>query len=104
MYIHPSGVMSIDMEISVHTPDDLAGCLGTADEIERRALEALALEDKFLRVHEAYGLAKAARKRAEPAKVAPDEARRAKARQAAANIIARGKGVRLGGIKITDLI
>jgi hypothetical protein len=116
------------MEITVHIPDDLAGRLGTAGEIERRALEALALEeyklghltkpelrrllgfgtrealDKFLRVHEAYGLAKAARKRAEPAKVAPDEARRAKARQAAANIIARGKGVRLGGIKITDLI
>jgi hypothetical protein len=60
--------------------------------------------DKFLRVHAAYGLAKAARKPADPAKGAPDEARRAKASQAAANIIARGRRVRLGGIKITDLI
>jgi hypothetical protein len=33
-----------------------------------------------------------------------DEARRAKARRAAANIIARGKGVTLGGLKIKDLI
>jgi len=114
------------MEITLRIPDELARLLGTTGEIERRALEALALEeykighltklelrrllgfatsevlDKFLRVHDAYGLAKVARKRAEPA--APDEARRAKARQAAANIIARGKGVRLGGIKIKDLI
>ncbi len=116
------------MEITLQIPDELARLLGTTGEIERRALEALALEeykighlsklelrrllgfatsealDNFLRVHGAYGLAKAARKRAEPAAAAPDEARRAKARQAAANIIARGKGVRLGGIKIKDLI
>jgi hypothetical protein len=114
------------MEITVRIPDDLARRLGTPGEIERRALEALAREeyklghltkpelrrmlgfatsealDEFLRVHEAYGLAKATSKRAEPA--APDEARRAKARRAAANIIARGKGVRLGGITIKDLI
>jgi hypothetical protein len=117
-----------DMEITLRIPDELAKLLGTTGEIERRALEALALEeykighltklelrrllgfatsealDKFLRMHDAYGLAKAARKRAEPAVAAPDEARRAKARQAAANIIARGKGIRLGGIKIKDLI
>jgi len=110
-------------EITVRIPDDLARRLGTPAEIERRALEALALEecklghltkpelrrllgfatsealDEFLRVHEADGLAKAARRRAEPAEAAPAEARRA-----AANIIARGKGVRLGGIKIKDLI
>jgi hypothetical protein len=116
------------MEITVRIPDDLARRLGTPGEIERRALEALAREeyklghltklelrrmlgfatsealDEFLRVHEAYGLAKATSKRAEPAEAAPDEARRAKARRAAANIIARGKGVRLGGIKIKDLI
>ena len=116
------------MEIILRIPDDLAGRLGTAVEVERRALEALALEeyklghltkpelrrllgfetgqalDGFLQAHEAYRLDKAARKRAESAETTPDEARRAKARQAAANIIARGKGVTLGGLKIKDLI
>src|SRR5882672_5215500 len=116
------------MEITVRIPDDLAGHLGAPGEIERRVLETLALEeyklghltkprlrrllgfatsealDKFLREHEAYGLAKVARKRAEPPEAEPDNPHRAKARQAAANIIARGKGVRLGGIKIKDLI
>jgi uncharacterized protein UPF0175 len=33
------------MEVTVHIPDDLAQRLGTAGEIERRALEALALEE-----------------------------------------------------------
>ncbi|MGC2202124.1 MAG: UPF0175 family protein [Stellaceae bacterium] len=33
------------MEITVCIPDDLADRLGTASEIERRALEALALEE-----------------------------------------------------------
>ena len=36
--------------------------------------------------------------------VLPDEASREKARQAAANIIARRKGVTLGGLRIKDLI
>ena len=36
--------------------------------------------------------------------VLPDEASREKARQAAANIIARRKGVTLGGLSIKDLI
>jgi hypothetical protein len=115
-------------EITLRIPDELARLLGATGEIERRALEALALEeykighltklelrrllgfgtskalDKFLRVHGAYGLARGARKRAGPAAAAPDEARRAKARQAAPNIITRGKGVRLSGIKIKYLI
>jgi hypothetical protein len=34
-----------DMEVTVHIPDDLAQRLGTAGELERRALEALALEE-----------------------------------------------------------
>jgi hypothetical protein len=54
-----------------------------------------------LQAHETCRPGEAARERAE---VAPDEARRAKARQAAANIVARGKGVTLGGLEIKDLI
>jgi len=116
-----------DMEITLRIPDELARLLGTTGEIERRALEALALEefklgrltkpelgrllgfasgemlDRFLQAREAHGRNKA-RERTEPAEAAPDQARRAKARQAAANIIARGKGVTLGGLKIKDLI
>jgi hypothetical protein len=116
------------MEIILRMPDDLAGRLGTAGEVQRRALEALALEeyklghltkpelrrllgfatdealDGFLRAHDATGLEKAVRKPPEPAEPAPDETRRAKARQAVANIVARSKGVTLGGLKIKDLI
>jgi len=33
------------MDVTVHIPDDLASRLGTAGEVERRALEALALEE-----------------------------------------------------------
>jgi hypothetical protein len=33
------------MEVTVHIPDDLAQRLGTPGELERRALEALALEE-----------------------------------------------------------
>jgi len=33
------------MDVTVHIPDDLASRLGTAREVERRALEALALEE-----------------------------------------------------------
>ncbi len=33
------------MNVTVHIPDDLARRLGTASEVERRALEALALEE-----------------------------------------------------------
>jgi hypothetical protein len=116
------------MEITLRIPDDLAGRLGTAGEVQRRALEALALEeyklghltkpelrrllgfatgealDGFLRAHDATGLEKGVRKSPEPAEPASDETRRAKARQAVANIIARGKGVTLGGLKVKDLI
>lgn len=117
------------MEIIVHIPDDLAGRLGSAGEIERCALAALALEeyklghltrpelrrllgfgtrealDGFLRAHRGSRLDQAARKPAEPAgETAPDEARRARARQAVTDIMARGKGVTLAGLKIKDLI
>lgn len=111
------------MEITVRIPDDLAQRLGTAGEVERRALESLALEeyklghlsqaelgrllgfetgeaiDGFLEAHEAHDSPGS-----DAGETAPDEARRAKARQAAANIIARRKGVTLGGLKIKDLI
>ena len=33
------------MDITLHIPDELARLLGSTDEIERRALEALALEE-----------------------------------------------------------
>jgi len=33
------------MDVTVHIPDDLARRLGTVGELERRALEALALEE-----------------------------------------------------------
>ena len=33
------------MEITLHIPDELARCIGSTGEIERRALEALALEE-----------------------------------------------------------
>lgn len=116
------------MDITLRIPDDLAGRFGTAGEIQRRALEALALEecklgrltkpelrrllgfttgealDRFLRAHDAMGLEREVRKPPEPAERGFDEARRAKARQAAANIIARRKGVTLGDLTIKDLI
>ena len=119
------------MEITVRIPDDLARRLGTTGELERRALEALALEefklghltrpelrrllgfgtraklDEFLTAHEVYGTYTAGdleRERQDLATIVPDEESRARARQAAANIIARRKGVTLGGLSIKDLI
>jgi len=119
------------MEITIRIPDDLARRLGTVGEIERRALEALALQefklghltkpemrrllgfatrmklDEFLKTHdvfEPYTLDDLEREREDLAAVAPDEENRARARQAAANIIARRKGVTLGGLSIKDLI
>src|SRR5260370_39135584 len=118
-------------EITVRIPDDLARRLGTVGEIERRALEALALQefklghltnpemrrllgfatrmklDEFLKAHdvfEPYTLDDLKREREDLAAIAPDEENRARARQAAANIIARRKGVTLGGLSIKDLI
>ena len=111
-------------EITVRIPDELARRLGTRGEVERRVLEALAIEefklghlsraelwrllgfktgealDGFLQAHEAYGRDETAAERSD----ADDDARRAKARHAAANIIARRKGITLGGLKIKDLI
>jgi Uncharacterised protein family (UPF0175) len=118
------------MEITVRIPDDLARRLGAVGEIERRALEALALEfklghltrselrrllglgtrmklDEFLKahdVHEPRTLDDLEREREDLAAIAPDEESRARARQAAANIIARRKGVSLGRLSIKDLI
>src|ERR1700682_3599006 len=112
------------MEITVRIPDDLARRLGTVGEIERRALEALALQefklghltnpemrrllgfatrmklDEFLKAHDVfqpYTLDDLKRDREARAPIAPDEENRARARarQAAANIIARRKGVTL---------
>ena len=119
------------MEITVRIPDDLARRLGTVGEIERRALEALALEefklghltkpelrrllgfatraklDEFLTAHDMFGiytLDDLERDREDLAAIVPDDESRARARQAAANIIARRKGVTLGGLSIRDLI
>jgi hypothetical protein len=118
-------------EITVRIPDDLARRLGTVGEIERRALEVLALEefklghltkpelrrllgfgtrmklDEFLKAHdvyEPYTLDDLEREREDLAAIVPDKESRARAHQAAANIIARRKGVSLGGLAIKDLI
>jgi hypothetical protein len=118
-------------EITVRIPDDLAQRLGTGSEVERRVLEALALEefkqghltkpelrqllgfstrmklDEFLKAHDVYEpyiLDDLEEERQVLNEVVPDEESRAKARAAAANIIARRKGITLGGLKIKDLI
>ena len=105
--------------------------MGTVDEIERRTLEALALDefrqghlsrvqlrqllgfaaraklDEFLTAHGVFGtytLDDLEREREDLAAIAPEEKGRARARRAAANIIARRKGVSLGGLSIKDLI
>ena len=119
------------VEITIRIPDDLAKRLRIDGDLERRALEALALEefklghltkpelrrllgfgtraklDEFLKardVYEAYTLDDLERERRDLADLVPDEESRARARQAAANIIARRKGVTLGGLGIKDLI
>ncbi len=119
------------MEITLTIPDALARLIGTAADIERRALEALALDefrqghlsraelrellgfatraelDEFLKAHDvsgSYSPGDLERDRQELDRLIPDEARRERARQAAANIIARSRGVTLGGLKIKDLI
>jgi Uncharacterised protein family (UPF0175) len=118
-------------EITVRIPADLARRLGVGGEIERRVIEALALDefrqghlsraelrqllgfatraklDEFLTGHGVFGTYTAddlERDREDQAAVVPDEESRARARQAAANIIARRKGVTLGGLSIKDLI
>jgi hypothetical protein len=119
------------MDIILHIPDELARLIGTTGDIERRALEALTLAeyqagrltrpelrrllgfesrfelDGFLEAHginEGMAPAEFAREQQDLDRPFPDEVRREKARQAAANIIARRKGVTLGGLKIKDLI
>ncbi len=119
------------MDITLRIPDELARLLGTTDEIERRALEALALEesrlghlsraelrqllgfgtgaklDEFLAAHGLFGtyaVDDPGGERQDLDRIFPDETSRERARQAAANIIARRKGVALGGLKIKDLI
>jgi hypothetical protein len=118
-------------EITVRIPEDLARRLGTSEEVERRVLEALALVefrqghlsrtelrrllgfatraklDDFLTRHGVFGAytpEDLERDRKDQAAIVPDEESRARARQAAANIIARRKGVTLGGLSIKDLI
>jgi hypothetical protein len=118
-------------EITVRIPEDLARRLGTGSEVERRVLEALALDefrqghlsraelrrllgfgtrmrlDEFLTAHGVFGtctIADLEREREDLAAIEPDDESRARARQAAANIIARRKGVTLGGLSIKDLI
>jgi hypothetical protein len=112
------------MDIMVHIPDDLARRLGTAGELERRALEALAAQeyrlghlaaadlrrllgfeavaplDSFLKAHGVHD-------GGEPRTSLPealDDETRARARAAAERIITRGEGVTLGGLTIKDLI
>jgi hypothetical protein len=117
------------MDIKVDIPDNPARSLGTTGEIERRALEALALEeykvghltraelrrllgfgsrdalDRFLKAHDvSHNLDDAEEERQDLKEVLPDQASREKARRAAANIIARRKGVTLGGLSIKDLM
>jgi hypothetical protein len=61
--------------------------------------------DRFLKAHDvAHSLDDAEEERQDLQEVLPDKAGREKARQAAANIIARRKGVTLGGFSIKDLI
>jgi hypothetical protein len=109
------------MDIMVRIPDDLAHRLGTAGELERRALEALAVEEYRLGrltapelcrllglevgatldgLLKAHGVGEP--RAIEPA--TPNDESRTRGRRAAANIIARRKGVTLGGLEIKDLI
>ena len=112
------------MDIMVRIPDDLARHLGTAGDLERRALEALAAQeyrlghltaadlrrllgfeagtalDSFLKAHDVQDAYK-------PHPSLPgalDDETRARARAAAERIRAMSKGVTLGGLTIRDLI
>jgi hypothetical protein len=116
-------------EITVRIPDDLARRLGAGGGAERRVLEALALDefrqghlsraelrlllgfatsaglDEFLTARGVFGTGTLDDlEREDLAAIVPGDESRARARQAAANIIARRKGVSLGGVSIKDLI
>ena len=63
--------------------------------------------DEFLAAHGLFGtyaVDDPGGERQDLDRIFPDETSRERARQAAANIIARRKGVALGGLKIKDLI
>jgi len=105
------------MNLILRIPDDLADRLGTMGELERRALEIFALEEfRFGRLNKAdlrrlLGLATAAETESflaahafEQDNVMPDEGARARAQQAVENILARRRGVRLGGLEIKTLV
>ena len=119
------------MNVVLHIPDDFAEQLSAGEDVERRALEALALEsyragrltkaelrrlldirsgyelDGFLKAHDVYEpvtVKDVEREVAVLSELASDDADRMRARQAAENIIARRKGVTLGGLTIGDLI
>jgi hypothetical protein len=127
----PSPSAGAYTEITLRIPDDLARRLGTGGGVERRVLEALALDefklghlsraelrrllgfgtraklDEFLTAHEVFGTytpEDLERDRQDLDGVSVDDESRERARQAAANIIARRKGVTLGGLSIKDLI
>jgi hypothetical protein len=124
-------IPTASMEITIRIPAYLARRLGTGGEVERRVLEALALDefrqghlsrtelrrllgfatraklDEFLTGHGVFGAytpEDLERDREDQASAVPNEESRARARKAAANIIARRKGVTLGGLSIKDLI
>ncbi|MBV8889913.1 MAG: hypothetical protein JO267_12150 [Alphaproteobacteria bacterium] len=117
-------------EITVRIPDDLAHRLGPVGELERRAMHTLALEEfkrghltrpelarllgfgtrvtlnEFLKAHDLFDEPSTPRdlEGGNSAALELDEESRAHSRQAAASIIARRKGVTLGGLSIEDLI
>ncbi len=117
--------------VTVRIPADLARRLGTALEVERHIVELLALEeyklghltkpelrrllgfqtraelDAFLKTHEVfepYALDDFERDQQDLAGLLLTEEQREDARHAAEGIIARRKGITLGGLKIKDLI
>src|SRR5438105_2607942 len=116
------------MDITVRIPDDLASRLGTAREVGRRALEALALEEyrlgrltkpdvqrllgidthqalgSFLSAHNADADSISKDAHVSVSEIAIDDRSRMLAHQAAANIVARRKGTTLGDLTIEDLI
>src|SRR5262249_33744604 len=116
------------MDILLRIPDDLARRLGTPGEVERRALEALGFEeyrlghltaaelqrllgfatartlDVFLQEHVPDTAAADDAGPSGPYIPVIDDERRTRAREAVANIIARRKGVTLGGLNLKDLI
>jgi hypothetical protein len=123
------GTRTAYTEITVRIPDDLARRLGAGGGVERRVLEALALDefrqghlsraelrlllgfatsaglDEFLTARGVFGTGTLDDlEREDLAAIVPGDESRARARQAAANIIARRKGVSLGGLSIKDLI